>query len=170
MNPKIEKVLNSLEELIKFGIVMNPNNSNVKEILEEMYLLERKSKEQINNDNLLLDLIYNYDVSQFNIGGVSFYNPDDFFYDNEYICVGSDGAGDFIAINKNNNNIYNIVDGDLKVRIASSPEIFLDNLIVIGRFNFADEHNEDRLNEILNEITDNNESRKFYFSLMKSEK
>jgi hypothetical protein len=169
MNEKIEQLLNSLKELYNLGISMNQDDSEISEILKSMYILEKKTSIEVENEDILLYLIDNYDISQFDIGGITFYNTDDFSYDDVYTYIGSDGAGDYIAINKKDGAIYNIIDNNaIEIKIASSGENFLNNLIEIGKYNFSNTYSVDRLNEILNKISFNNESRKFYFPLLRS--
>lgn len=165
MNTKINEILASLKELYDYGILYNPNNDEVKEILENMYLLKRREGEYIENENLIIELIINYNTEELNIGGISFYHPDDFIYLDDMICIGSDGAGDFIATDKEG-IIYNIIDDGTKIELANSGERLIEKLTEVGKFNFSKETNEDDLNSILDKISEDKNVRSFYLSLM----
>ncbi|PTD14273.1 hypothetical protein [Flavobacterium columnare] len=165
MSNKIDNVLLLLKELYDYGILYNPNNLEVKDILESMYLLKRREGEYIDNENLIIELVSNYNTDELNIGGVSFYNPDDFIYLDDMLCVGSDGAGDFIACDEKN-IIYNLIDDGTKIEIANSGEKFIEKLTEVGKFNFSKSNDKDALNNVLNKISDNEKARGFYLSLM----
>lgn len=166
MNSKINKLLDLLKELYNYGILVNPDNEEIQEVLQEMYLLKRRDNDFILKEYSLIELIFNYETTELNIGGVSFYDPDDFIYiDKEYIGIGSDGSGDYIAIDKHG-LIYNIIDDGLKIKIADSGENFIEKMVEIGKFNLSKDRNEITINDVLNNITISDNSKKFYNSLM----
>jgi|GEM_PF-3531527 len=168
MEERITEILKMLEELYNFGVKMNADDLEVEEMLAEMYLPKRKSNTYVPNKNVLIELIENYDMTQFNVGGVSFYDSDSFVDSDEFVVIGTDGAGDYIAEDKLKGNVYNAIDGFLKVKVANSSEQFLKNLIEIGKFNLSNEINTDEYHNLLNTVSFDKESREFYFSLIKS--
>lgn len=166
MNDKINKILELLTALYHYGVSNNPNNEEVEEILQEMYMLKKRDGNYVQNENSLIELIINYDINEFNIGGVSFYMLDDFIHLDGYICIGSDGAGDHIAIDKKSGLIYNLLDDGSKIKIANSGESFIEKLIEVGKFNFSKKSKESNLAEALDKFSENLDAQKFYFSLM----
>lgn len=166
MSDNIIKMLELLKELCHYGVSNNPNNKEIEEILQEMYLLKKRDENYVQNKNSLIELIINYNTDEFNVGGVSFYIPDDFIYLDDYICIASDGAGDHIAIDKKSGLIYNLLDDDSKIKIANSGENFIEKLVEVGKVNFSKKSKENNLLETLNKFSENLDAQKFYFSLM----
>ncbi|WP_128331609.1 hypothetical protein [Apibacter sp. HY039] len=129
--------IQQLQELYKLGVDLNAKEPIAKEVLRETLIIEpKKDVPYLYEDDPILDLIKNYRVESFDIGRISFYTEDDLIEEEDYIVVGSEGAGDLIAIKKKTKQIVTL-DGYFEQLLVCSEtsEQFLNNLIEIGKSN-----------------------------------
>jgi hypothetical protein len=120
-------------KLFQAGLIRNPNDEIAEEVLRETLMIERNSSEYVFYEDPVLDLIKNYNLETFDIGRIHFYSDEELESNENFIIVGFDGAGEFIAIDKHSKKIYSI-DGYFEVIsfCSNSSEEFLNNLIKIG--------------------------------------
>lgn len=131
-----EDFVKGAAELYHEGINQNPDNEVAEEVLRMSLIIERNSNDYVFFEDPILDLIKNYTVDTFDIGMIGFYNYDDLESNENFIIVGSNGAGELIAIHKNTNKVY-CVDGYFEIisLCSDSSEEFLKNLLKIGKAN-----------------------------------
>lgn len=142
-----ENFVEETSKLYQEGIVQNPNDEIAEEVLGESLIIKRNDYEYVFFEDPILDLIKNYILETFDIGMINFYSYEDLQSDETFTIVGSNGAGEFIAISKKTNKIY-CIDGyfDVISFCSNSSEEFLNNLIRIGEANIKRFSSENKFN------------------------
>ena len=151
--------LNSLLE-----IVVDPST---KEILQECFYPTQRQERIDDKGDLLLTFIFNFDVSNFDIGGVHLNDVSEVREDLQYIHVGS-YEGDDIVINKKDKNSIYLIDHEVESaeKIASNSSIFLSNLLAIDEANLTDNLDDHEKMSLIERICEYKEAHSFYLTLI----
>jgi len=154
------------ENHYKEGIQQEPDNEVAEECLRMCLILERKDAPYVFFEDSIIDLVKNYIVDTFDIGMVHFYDYDDLSSDENFIMVGSDGAGEFISIHKESNKIY-LIDGYYEIicLLSNSSEEFLNNLLKINDANIK-KVSDDEKNLLAKEMAIDKTSLGFYLNTL----
>jgi hypothetical protein len=133
-----DKFVQDLRDLYENEIKFSNDLVSI-EVAERVILINRKKDYYVYLEDPILDLIQNYNIENFQVAGISFYTVDDMIEDDNYIGVGSEGAGDIIAIKKSTKQIVTI-DGyfDELLVCSETSEQFLNNLVKISRANLME--------------------------------
>lgn len=168
MKNEIELITKQMKEVLEFGILMNKDEEFIKDIMKEIYFVDRRNENYIKRNSFILEFIYNYNINNFNIGGVSFFDPSEIFEKENLVNIGTDGSGDFLTVDKTNDSIYNYIDNVEYKKISNSSFDFFTSLLKIAKFNLfkQEDRTRDKMNEILSEISANEYSKQFYSTLI----
>ncbi|UFH30641.1 hypothetical protein LNP04_11710 [Chryseobacterium sp. C-71] len=161
-NSIAENFVMQTKQLYNLGIELNPNDEIAEEVLKEALIIKPKESEYLYNENPILDLIKNYHTETFDIGMIHFYDDKKLQSYEDYIIVGSDGAGEFISIQKSTDKIY-LLDGYFEQILfcCESAEIFLNNLIKIGEANIIKLSTDEKY-RLAKSMSSNDENLGFY--------
>lgn len=146
-----ESFVEECKRLYELEVSLHPNDTIVETNARETLIILLKSDYKYAS-NPIIDLIMNYEIKSFDIGYIHFYPWDERVEYEDYLVIGSDGAGEFIAIDRNTDKIV-MIDGygDYETTWCNSAEGFLNNLIKVGRANILDLSKEEKI-KIVKEI------------------
>lgn len=161
-----ENFVEATKNLYEEGVRQNPDNVVAEEVLRMSLILERKDSVYVFVEDPIIDLVKNYIVDTFDMGMIHFYDYDDLPSDENFIMVGSDGAGEFISIHKESNKIY-LIDGYYEIicLLSNSSEEFLHNLLKIGNANIKRISNDEK-HRLAEEISIDETSLWFYLNTL----
>ncbi|WP_294296115.1 hypothetical protein [uncultured Chryseobacterium sp.] len=165
-NSITKNFVEAAENHYKEGVQQEPDNEVAEECLRMCLVLERKDAPYVFFEDPIIDLVKNYIVDTFDMGMVHFYDYDDLSSDENFIMVGSDGAGEFISIHKESNKIY-LIDGYYEIicLLSNSSEEFLNNLLKIDDANIK-KVSDDEKKRLAKEMAIDKTSLGFYLNTL----
>jgi hypothetical protein len=166
MNPNVNLITTQLSELYHYGVTIH-KEVFVEEMLREMYLVKRINGVYEEFKSTLLELLANYDLTSFDVGGISFYSQNDWIRENKYLYFGSDGSGDYLCLDTETDAIFEYIDRIEYSKIEESSFDFLQKLLIIAKFNLSGSNKINiGKNHILESISLNETALIFYSNLI----
>jgi hypothetical protein len=168
MNSNVNLLISQLSALYDYGVTIH-KESFVEEILRDMYLVKRNPDAYEAFESTVLELLTNYDLTNFDVGGISFYSPKDWIREGDYLYFGSDGAGDYLCLHTKTDAVYDYIDRISYSKIEDSSFAFLQKLLIVAKFNLSGPNQTDlERNQILESISTTKTSFVFYSTLISS--
>jgi hypothetical protein len=168
MDTNVTQLISQLRALYDYGVTIH-KESFVEEMLRDMYLVKRHPDAYEVFESTVLELLATYDLTSFDVGGVSFFSQNDWIREGAYLYFGSDGAGDYLCLHTETDAVYEYVDRIAYSKIEEASFAFLQKLLIIAKFNLSGPNRTDlERNQILESISTSETAFAFYSSLIAS--